>query len=89
MTPYNRRTSDKFDPKPLPENETERLQQQWYMLQLTVFQVSRLNGNVQKNTDDIGRVDKDVTVAKRLGWIALLIAGTAGSLAGLYAAFIH
>lgn len=85
MSPQVRAT-DKFDPEPLPKDEGERIQQQWYTLQEVRFHLMRLNGTVVDVVDDLARIDKDVAVAKKLGWIALLTVGVISSVGGLYAA---
>lgn len=85
MSPL-RRATDTFDPKPMPTDPLEREQQQWHMLQMTVFQLSRMNGTVAEHSTEIVRIDKDVSVAKRLGWIALVVLGLVASIGGACAA---
>jgi hypothetical protein len=70
----------------MPKNEAERKRESWQLLQYVHFYASQINGKVADNTDKIVTIDKDVTVAKRLGWIALTVLGLVLGGGGLYAA---
>lgn len=82
-----RRVTDRFDPEPAPTNLKIYRERSWHTLQQVALHLTEINGRVSDNATNIVRIDKDVTVAKKLGWIVLTIAGFAVSIGGLYAAF--
>ena len=82
-----RRLTDHFDPEPVPKDVKIYRERSWYKLHEVAFHLSEMNGRVQDNEEDIIRIDKDVTVAKKLGWIVLTVLTLAVSIGGLYAAF--
>ena len=86
MTPA-RRSTDHFEVEPVPKDLDEYRERSWHTLRKVAFDLETLNGTVRGNTEDITRLDKDITVARKLAWIALAILGVAASLGGLYAAF--
>ena len=79
-----RRSMDKFNPEPVPKNMAVYRERSWHTLQQIGFHVSEMNGTVQENKEKIALLDKDVTVSKRLAWVAVVILTLA---MGLYAAF--
>ena len=85
--PEKRRLTDHFNPEPAPTNLKIYRERSWHTLQQVAFHLAEMNGRVSDNEDDIIRIDKDVTVANRLGWIALTVLGFAVSVGGLLAAF--
>lgn len=82
-----RRLTDHFNPEPIPKDLKVYRERSWYTLHEVSFHLSEINGRVSDKEEDIIRIDKDVSVAKKLGWIVLAVLGLAISIGGLYAAF--
>ena len=82
-----RRTTDRFNPEPAPTNLKIYRERSWHTLQQVAFHLTEINGRVSGNEEDIIRIDKDVTVAKKLAWVAMAILTLAVSVGGLLAAF--
>jgi len=79
---------NQFEVEPVPKDLDEYRERSWHTLHKVAFGLDELNGTVRSHAEDIIRIDKDVTVARKLAWAALVVLGLIASLGGLYAALV-
>ena len=69
----SRRSTDQFNPEPMPDRVPLYRQQSWAILQELRFHQVQINGAVGDHEVKIRELDKDITVARKLGYVILAI----------------